>query len=343
MGIFYVSLFVSFIILFFVNVVWGGINLYSWSLNGLQFLLEGMNFIERISAAIFLKWIILADIIWLVTLGIFLFSRKKFKTDTKLHYLKYTPIEIPTICVILPTYNEEEGVEFVIKDFQNQKNVKEVIVIDNHSSDNTVKIAKQCDATVIEKSKNMGISHSCLIGFKKALESDCNVIAITESDRSHNGYDLPRLVSFLDNCDEVIGTRQIQVLSEKGNQNGMLHVWGNMFLAKLVQLKYFSLQHMGILELTDIGCLYRCFRKKSLEKIIFDIEKVAKSYEIKEQKHHFSPFAVLLTMISVENDLKIIEVPVTFKKRVGTSKSNVTKKFNAISYGLSFIWTIIKR
>ena len=343
MGIFYISLAFSFTILFFVNVVWAGINFYYWSLYGIQFLLEGMNFAEKVYGSIFLKWILLADLGWLIIFVIFLFARRKYMTDVKQNYLEYLPIINPKISMILIAFNEEPSIEKVVKDFLKQKNVEEVIVVDNHSSDDTVKIATRCGAKVIQKSENKGISDSIFLGFKKSLESDCNIIAISESDGTHNAYDLERMTKYLDNCDEVIGTRQIQVLCEKENQNGILHVWGNMFLAKLIQLKYFNLQYLGIIELSDIGCLYRCLRKEALEQIINEIENVTNKQKLNEKRSKFSPMGLLLTLISIENNLKIIELPVTFKQRIGYSKSQADKKRNAILYGLRFLWLILSR
>ena len=52
---------------------------------------------------------------------------------------------------------------------------------------------------------------------------------------------------------------------------------------------------------------------------------------------------LLLTLISIENNLKIIELPVTFKQRIGYSKSQADKKRNAILYGLRFLWLILSR
>ena len=343
MGFFYVSLFIGSVVLFFVNVYWVGVNFYYWSLNGIQFLLEGMNFAESVYGSIFLKWILLLDIGWLIIAGLFLFARRNYKTDQKLNYLEYLPIKNPKISMVLVAFNEELAIGNVVKDFLKQKNVEEVIVIDNHSSDNTVEIATRCGAKVIQKSENKGVSDSIFLGFKKSLESDCNIIAITESDGTHNAYDLERMTKYLDNCDEVIGTRQIQVLCEKENQNGILHVWGNKFLAKLVQLKYFNLRYFGIIELSDVGCTYRCIRKEALERIINEIENVTNKQKLSEKQSKFSPIGLLCTLISIENNLKIIELPVTFKQRIGYSKSQSDKKGKAILYGLRFIWLILTK
>ena len=49
-------------------------------------------------------------------------------------------------------------------------------------------------------------------------------------------------------------------------------------------------------------------------------------------------------MLAIENDLKIVEIPLTFRKRgVGESKSEVTKKSKGFVYGMKFLWFILKR
>ena len=53
--------------------------------------------------------------------------------------------------------------------------------------------------------------------------------------------------------------------------------------------------------------------------------------------------ANFLTMIGIENNLKIVEIPITFKKRIGVSKTGANKKLKAISYGLQFFWFILTK
>src|SRR3970282_2931025 len=98
---------VIFVVLVITNLVWLGVNLTIWATNGLQYLLEGMNFVERLYYSVYLKWILLADGIWLCGVLIFAIGRKQYKTDLNLHYLQYNPIKEPTISVIIPAFNEE--------------------------------------------------------------------------------------------------------------------------------------------------------------------------------------------------------------------------------------------
>lgn len=339
MGKMYIVVTLSFLILFFVNIVFAAINLYFWATHGLQALLQGMNFTQRIEYSLYLKWILLVDGLWIMSAAMFILKRKHYKTDPNLHYLAYNPIQDPRICVVIPAYNEELAIESVVKDYMYQKNVKHVIVIDNHSTDNTASIAERCGAKVIKKEYNKGYAHSCAIGFRESLKTDTNIIALAEADATFSGYDIAKMVPFLDNCDMVVGTRQIQVMVEAGNQNSMFYVWGNLFLAKLIQIKYFSLLHMGIVQLTDVGCSYRCIRRKALEKII-DKFTIPETDEVVHSAEG-GLFALFMTMLGIENDLKIVEVPITFKRRVGISKSGSYKKTKGIRYGLRFLWYII--
>ena len=109
-----------------------------------------------------------------------------------------------TISLILPAYNEEESIERVVIEFKKQDFVDNVLVVDNHSSDNTVNIAKKCGVNVISKARNLGYGHSWWIGLSEALKLDGNIIVIVDSDATYNAYDLQKMIPYLDNCDMVI-------------------------------------------------------------------------------------------------------------------------------------------
>lgn len=335
MGRFYVLMALTFFVLLIVNVVFAIVNVIYWATNGLQSILHGMNFIQRIYYSEYAKWVILADGMWWVGAIVFAISRKHYKTSDDF-YLKYQPIQNPSICVVIPTYNEELAIENVLKDFKNAKNVKHLIVIDNHSTDNTVTIALKCGAKVITKEKNMGYGHSCTMGLIESLKTDANIIVLVEGDGTCNSYDISKMTPYLDNCDMVVGTRQIQVLSEKGNQIKMIYVWGNYFLAKALQIKFFSLLHMGSVSLTDVGCLYRTIRREALEKIIpLFIDSKTNQVIPKDE------FVVFFTVEALRNNLRVVEIPITFKKRIGISKTGSDKKFKAIMVGFHFLWYIL--
>ncbi|MEO9307223.1 MAG: glycosyltransferase family 2 protein [Nitrososphaera sp.] len=336
MGRFYVVMALTFFVLLIINVIFAIINIIYWATNGLQSILHGMNFIQRIYYSEYAKWIILVDGLWWIGAIAFAINRKHYKT-TDNFYLQYSPILNPSICVVIPTYNEELAIKKVLMDFKSAMNVKHLIVIDNHSTDNTVAIAQQCGARVITKEKNMGYGHSCTLGLIESLKTDTNIVVLVEGDGTCNSYDISKMIPYLDNCDMVVGTRQLQVLSEKGNQIKMVYVWGNFFLAKALQIKFFSLLHMGSVSLTDVGCLYRAIRKEALEKIISEFLD-PKTHEVIPGKE----FVVFFTIESLKNNLRVVEIPITFKKRIGISKTGSDKKLQAIIDGFYFLWYILR-
>jgi glycosyltransferase involved in cell wall biosynthesis len=117
------------------------------------------------------------------------------------------------------TYNEEQVIEKTVEDFLKQDNVEKVIVIDNHSTDKTIEYAQKAGATVITKTSNKGYAHSWYTGLTEALKTDANIIVITDGDGTYNGYDISKMSTYLENCDMVVGSRMVQVLCEKTNQN----------------------------------------------------------------------------------------------------------------------------
>ena len=336
MKVLYFILSISFGVLLLANFVWVIFNIYMFLVSGIESIITGQTLIENIYYSVFLRWLILADIVWLIIGLGYVLKQKSYKTDSNLHYLQNSPIKERQICVIMPTFNEEATIKQVVEDFQRQNFVNNVVVIDNKSTDDTVKIAKDCGAKVIEKIENKGYSHSLVLGLKEALKTDANIIAMTESDGTFNGYDLEKMVPYLNNCDMVIGSRQNQVISEKGNQNSGFFVWANFLLAKLIQIKYLSLDHMGIINLTDVGCIYRVIKRDALEKIISKL-----TYPGSDRPVGGIGIGLYITMLGIEKDLKIIEIPVTFKRRIGKSKLTGAGKKKTINIGLRFLWLIL--
>ncbi len=341
MGKVFLLLFISLILLISFHIGFFIVNLYFWIVDGYEVIFHGGTLIENLYYSIYLKWMLLLDTLWIVSISVYAFRRKSYKTNPQLHYLETKSNINPNVCVIIPTFNEEKIIKTMLDGFLSQEFVKNIIVVDNNSSDNTVNIAKESGATVIEKKVNKGYTDSCMLGFKESLKTDSNIISLIDSDGTFSPNDLKKMIPYLENCDMVVGTRQVQTLTEKGNQNSMFYVWGNMLLAKLLQLKYFSLLHLGVVQLTDVGCTYRCVRRDALEKIIDELTNPTDPSVLKPKNWLFSLY---MTMLAIENDLKIVEIPLTFRKRdIGESKSEVTKKSKGFVYGMKFLWFILKR
>ena len=337
MGKLYVLGFFLFIGLLVVNISWIIVNFYLSAVDGFDAVLRQESTLETIYYSIYLRWIIFADLVWLGIAIFFMVTRRNYKSNLDLHFLNHKKIESPTIGMVVPAYNEAQSIENTVKQFLEIESVRNVLVIDNNSTDDTVKIARQAGAQVITKEKNKGFAHSVALGLKESLKMDVDIIGITESDGTSNAYDIKKMLPYFENCDMIVGTRQNQILTEKGNQNKVMHVWGNFCLAKLIQIKYFSLLHAGVINLTDVGCLFRLISKDSLRLIVDDLFHPGTDKPKAGIAVHLH-----LTMLGIEKDLRVIEVPITFNKRVGKSKLNSGKIFVAIKIGIKFLWFIIK-
>ena len=336
---FFFMLALTFLVLFIVNISWVIANLYLWSTEGIAAVIgeESDVLFENIYYSDYARWIIWADLGWILSLLVFIFRSKHYKTDLNLHYLQFDAISNPKMCVAIPSYNEEQTIGQVVTDYKNQKFVESVIVIDNNSSDNTVEIAKQHGATVIKKNENKGFSHSIVLCLKESLKTDANIVVVTEADGTYSGGDLSKLLPYLENSDMVSGSRQTQILTEKGNQNSRFLVWGNLFLAKLIQLKHFSQDHLSVVNLTDVGCVFMIIKRDALLKIIEQLSKI----DTEKLTWNVS-MRLYTTLLAIENDLRLIEVPVTFKKRIGKTKIGTGKNLGTIRMGLVFLWVILR-
>ena len=336
---FFFMLSLTLVILFIVNISWLIVNMYLWSTEGIIAVTgeENDGLFEDIYYSEYARWIIWADLGWIASLLIFMFRSKHYKTDPALHYLQFDSISNPKMCVAIPSYNEEQSIGKVVTDYKNQKFVESVIVVDNNSSDNTVEVAKQHGAMVVTKNENKGFSHSYVLGLKESLKTDANIIVVTESDGTYSGGDISKLLPYLENCDMVCGSRQNQILTEKGNQNSRFIVWGNVFLGKLIQLKHFSLHHLGIVNLTDVGCVFTVIKRDGLLKIIEQLSKV----EAEKSTWNVS-LRLYTTLLAIENDLRLIEIPITFRKRIGKSKIGTSKRLQSVKIGLLFLWIILR-
>ena len=88
---------------------------------------------------------------------------------------------------------------------------------------------------------------------------------------------------------------------------------------------------------TDVGCMYRSIRKEALEKIIDEF--------IDKKTGKVIPglnITVFISIIALQKDLRVIELPISFKKRQGISKTGSNKILGALKIGWEYVWFIVK-
>jgi len=233
------------------------------------------------------------------------------------------------VCVALTAYNDQESIFQSVKQFIAQKNVVEVVVVDNNSHDETAKQAKNAGARVVHEEKQ-GYGYACIRGLREALTcEDADMIVLAEGDMTFCARDIYKLLPYATEVDMVVGSRTHSPLVSSDSQLDWFLLWGNLLLGKLIQMKFLDGKFLGKIRLTDAGCTMKAIRKDSLAKII---DKFCVGDD------HFSPHMV---MVALRNGLSVVEVPVNFRKRVGISKGAGQNRKRALGIGLKMLWHIL--
>jgi glycosyltransferase involved in cell wall biosynthesis len=209
-----------------------------------------------------------------------------------------------TVSVILPAYNEEQYIRSAVDDFFASGVVDEVIVIDNNSRDRTAEEARQTRARLVTEAAQ-GYGNALRRGLREATG---DYVILAEPDGTFIGRDVLKLLAYAEDFDMVCGTRTTrELIWEQANMGWFLRV-GNWAVAKLIQVLY------DAPSLSDCGCTLRLVRRPALARIQDDLT-VGGS--------HFLPQMVIA---GLKRGLRIIEVPVNYRGRVGDSKITGTLK-----------------
>ena len=223
------------------------------------------------------------------------------------------------ISLILPTYNERESIKKVINKFSSLKIFFEIIVINNNASIGTSDEIAQTDAVEIHE-KKQGYGSAILRGF---YESKGDLIVVCEPDDTFVEEDIYKLLAYSDSFDVVYGSRTMNDMIWDGANMGWFLRFGNWSVAKLLQILF------NTCSLTDVGCTYRLVKRSSMLKIL------------KKSKVVSNFFGPEMMLISILLNLKIIQIPINYKERVGIS--SVTGSFKkAFILGIQMILLILK-
>ncbi|KPM32708.1 Glycosyltransferase, family GT2 [Croceitalea dokdonensis DOKDO 023] len=222
------------------------------------------------------------------------------------------------IKVIIPAFNEANSIGHVIRDIP--KSVSEIIVVNNNSSDDTVKNATEAGATVLTEHQK-GYGHACLKGlaYIEAQSKKPDIIVFIDGDYSDYPEELDKVVAPIleENMDLVIGARTKE-LRESGSMTAP-QIFGNLLATTL--MKWF----FGA-KFTDLGP----FRAMKYEKL----------KELRMQDKTYG-WTVEMQLKVLRKKMAYTEVPVRYKKRIGVSKVSGTVK-GAIFAGIKILGWIFK-
>ncbi len=215
--------------------------------------------------------------------------------------------------VIIPAYNEEDSIEKVISAIPSDC-VDRVIVVNNRSTDNTADRAANAGAHVVYESRR-GYGQACLRGIDEAFEAD--IIVFLDADFSDDPSVLPDLIKpIIDNqADLVIGSRTLGK-----REPGALPVhaqFGNWLSCWLIRVLFDEC-------FTDLGP-FRAIRRTSLQSL--QMKDVTYGWTVEMQ----AKAAIF--------NLRCMEIPVPYKKRIGRSKISGTLS-GSVKAGYKILWTI---
>lgn len=222
------------------------------------------------------------------------------------------------VSVVMPAYNEEEYIAKAVKEFSSIPEVDEVIVVNNNSTDRTKELAVKAGAIVVDEEKQ-GYGYACQRALK---EASGDLIILVEPDGTFSAHDIEKFLAYSNDFDFVIGSRTSKEMIHEGANMGKFLKWGNWALAKMIEVLFNGPS------LTDVGCTYRLIKRDALEKIK-DKFTVGGS--------HFSPEMMIL---AIKSRIPMIEIPVNYKERKGSSKIT-GRKWSAFKLGLRMIKLIL--
>ena len=219
------------------------------------------------------------------------------------------------ISIIIPAFNEESSIGLVL-DALPQDKIHEIIVVNNNSNDDTARVATEHGARVVEEPRK-GYGSACLKGIDELDAPD--IVVFLDGDFSDFPEEIVELVNPIEkgDADFVLGSRMI--LPESRRALLPQARYGNRLAVFLIKL-FFNYSF------TDLGP-FRAIRYKSLMAIgMQDID---------------FGWTVEMQVKAVKNGLRIQEVPVKYRERIGVSKitGTVSGTFKA---GTKIIYTIFK-
>lgn len=224
--------------------------------------------------------------------------------------------------IIIPTFNEKENIENIIKKVFSLKKEFNILIVDDNSLDGTANIVKTLQKKypkklfIQERSEKLGLGTAYIHGFNWALKKDYEFVFEMDADFSHNPDDLIKLYDVVKNNDGdlAIGSRYVK---------GVNIV--NWPMSRLL-LSFFASKYVKIITgmpIHDSTAGFKCYKKKVLQKIKLDkIQFVGYAFQIEMKfKAH-------------SNGFKLIEIPIIFTDRTkGESKMSLSIVWEAI-FGL---------
>lgn len=226
--------------------------------------------------------------------------------------------DLPVIDVIIPAFNEEDSIGLVLDEIPSF--VRKVVVVNNNSTDHTSLRAKEGGAVVLDEPRR-GYGTACLTGiaYLSTLEVQPQIVVFLDGDYSDYPEETGNIIRPIveGKADMVIGSRA-RGIREPGSMT-FPQVFGNFLATNLMRWIY------GV-NYSDLGP-FRAIRWESLL-----------SLDMKDKDYGWT---VEMQVKAAKQQLRHVEVPVNYKKRIGKSKVSGTIK-GTVMAGYKILWTLFR-
>ncbi len=228
------------------------------------------------------------------------------------------------LSIIIPVYNEEKSILEVINKVKRVKleNItKEIIIIDDFSTDNTKEILtklKDSSLKIFFHQKNVGKGTAIRTGLKHATG---DIILIQDADLEYNPIEYEKLLKpIIENKTKVVYGSRLNAIKKNLQKMYKLHYLGNLFLTIMTNILYGA-------KITDMETGYKVFRKEVIENI-----------NLKAKRFDFEPE---ITAKILKKGYKITEVPINFIGREFNEGKKITWKdgVKALYYLIKYRFT----
>jgi len=221
--------------------------------------------------------------------------------------------------VVIPAIDEERSIGRVLDDLPFER-LREVVVVDNGSTDRTVAVAKKHGATVIHEPRR-GYGSACLAGLAhlRAKAAPPTIVVFLDGDYSDHPDELPLLIDPIieDRADLVIGSR---MLGDNPRDALLPHSrFGNWLAGMMIRTLF------GV-PMTDLGP-FRAIDWKRLEEL--EMEDVDYGWTVEMQAK------------AAQRGLRYLEVPASYRKRIGESKITGTLR-GSVKASVKIVYTMLK-
>jgi len=223
---------------------------------------------------------------------------------------------VPNATICLPTYNEAANIEQMLHALE-PLGVR-VLVIDDNSPDGTGEIADRLASelgfvSVLHRDRKEGLGPAYIAGFRRALETDAELILEMDCDFSHDPADVSRLIAACEaGADLALGSRYVD--------GGGTEDWGRGRRLVSTGGSWYARMLLGV-DIRDLTGGFKCYRRRVLERI-----------DLRAIRSRGYAFQIETTYRALRAGFTVVEVPIVFSDRTrGTSKMSRAIVLEAVS------------